>query len=69
MPSRMIFLFCFKCVAAGIFCSGCTAVTNMDFTCRTGIVLGVVNAVFNIARNTEICFAFVFHCVFILSGH
>ena len=58
-------LFHFEGVATGFLCGICGTVTNVNFTCGTGIVLGMVNTVFYTTGNagfgfTTIHFKFPF---------
>ena len=56
-------LSAFKSIATGVANACGTAVTNLNFTGRAGVVFSVVNTVFYITTNTVIGFTFtvVFH--------
>ena len=45
-------LFHFEGITAGFLCGICGTVTNVIFTCGTGIILGMVNTVFYTTGNT-----------------
>ena len=46
--------FHLKGVTASVLRRICNTVANMNFTCSTGVVFGVVNTVFNITADTRL---------------